>query len=142
MLLEALPARQAARIIGHAAHQQDGVRNTLIETVARHRSWDAILPALALQPAELLPLLANAPATADPAVMAEVLAAARRLDLGQWLVLLIVSLDDAHLDALSRCAALQGPDRVGWLLDAVGSSRRLVEGMLRDLGAVSGTPPS
>jgi len=137
MLLEALSVRQAARIIGQAARQTDGVRNIVIDTVARNHTWDVILPALALQPAELLPLLANVPATADPVVMAEVLACARKLDLGPWLVLLMVSLDDVHIEALSRCDALQDPDRVGWLLENVGTSRRLIRGMLRDLGAVA-----
>jgi hypothetical protein len=137
MLMESLPVRQAARIIGQAARQQDGVRNIVIETVARNHTWDAVLPGLALQPAELLPLLANVPATASPDVMAEVLATARKLDLGQWLVLLMVSLDDEHVAALGQCEALQDPDRVGWLLDNVGSSRRLISGILRDLGAVA-----
>ncbi|MGZ4451802.1 MAG: hypothetical protein ACXVDH_00735 [Nocardioides sp.] len=137
MLVESLPVRQAARIIGQAAHQTEGVRNIVIDTVARNRTWDAILPALALQPAELLPLLANVPATIDPAVMAEVLAVARKLDLGRWLVLLVVSLDDDHIDALSKSEALQDPESVAWLIENLGSSRRLVKGMLRDLGAAA-----
>jgi len=136
MLMESLPVRNTARIISQVARQQEGVRNIVIETVARNHTWEAVLPGLALQPAELLPLLANTPATVDPAIMAEILAVARKLDLGQWLVLLMVSLDDDHIGALGQCEALQDPDRVGWLLDNVGSSRRLISGILRDLGAV------
>jgi hypothetical protein len=135
MLVESLSTTSVARILAQVALQEPPVRNLFVDTVHRIRAWEAAIPGMSQLPAETLPALANVQATLDPHVMSIVIEAARTLDRGPWLVLLLISLDDAHVEALTQVPALQDPEMVAWIVDSVGASQRIVSAVLRDLGA-------
>lgn len=135
MLIDALSPQAMARIIRHVVEQDPAVRDLFVGTVHRLRAWETVLTGLALLPADLLPGLVNLPVTLDPELMSAVITTARKLDLGPWLMLLLISLDDAHADALATIDVLQDPDMVNWLTESVGASRRVIRAILSDLGA-------
>jgi hypothetical protein len=135
MLVESLSSASVARLLAQVALQEAPVRHLFVETLHRIGAWEAAIAGMSQLPAATLPALANVPATLDPGVMSMVVEAARALDLGPWLVLLLISLDDAHVEALPRVPALQDPELVAWIVDSVGASHRTVSAVLRDVGA-------
>ncbi|HEY0889728.1 MAG TPA: hypothetical protein VGE38_08975 [Nocardioides sp.] len=137
MLIDALSPQAIARIIGHVVEQDPAVRDLFVRTVHRLGAWETVLTGLALLPADVLPALVNLPVTLDPELMTAVITTARKLELGAWLMLLLITLDDEHADALATVDVLQDPDMVSWLTESVGASRRITRAILRDLGAAA-----
>lgn len=133
-LLTSLSAESCARLVGQVGVVEDNARESLVEAVAEHDVWPAILPALHTVDQDVLKALVNVPATLDSAIIDRVAMHSHRLDLAPVLVQLVLAMDDEHLDALRESSVLRDPDLQEWLTANAGVGTRLVLPVLESLG--------
>lgn len=133
-LLLSLSEESCARLVGQVGVVAAAAREQIVEAVAAHDVWPAVLPALHRVDQPVLAALVNVPATLDVAVVDRVVEHARALDLAPALVQLLLGLDDAHLDVLQDSKQLRDPGVQEWLLAGAGVSARLVIAVLESLG--------
>lgn len=133
-LLTSLSAHSCARLVAQVGVVEDNARESLIEAVAEHDVWPAVLPALPTVEQDVLKALVNVPATLDSAIVDRVVLHSRQLDLAPVLVQLVLAMDDEHLDALRESSVLREPGLQEWLTANAGVGTRLVLPVLESLG--------
>lgn len=133
-MLTSLSRESSARLIRNVGVVPAETRAELVESVARHRVWASVVPALPEIEPGVMSDLVNVPVTLDPDVIDQVLLAAYELDQAPVLVRLVVALDDAHVEALKGSREVRRPDIQAWLVERSGSSRLIVNAVLEVLG--------
>ncbi|MEX0427051.1 hypothetical protein AB3X52_05410 [Nocardioides sp. DS6] len=133
-LLLSLSPESCARLVAQVGIVSAGAREAIVEAVAEHDVWPAVLPALHVVDAPVLAALVNVPSTLDVAAVDRVVEHARELDLAPVLVQLVLGFDDDHLDVLRESDRLRDPALQEWLITHAGVSGRLVIPVLESLG--------
>jgi hypothetical protein len=133
-LLTALSPQTCARVVAQAGAVADDAREALVQAVADHDVWDAVLPSLHTVEQPVLHALVNVPATLDVAIIDSVVEHARRLDLAPVLVQLVLVFDDEHLDVLRESTRLKDPELLAWFEANAGVGHQLIEPVLATLG--------
>ena len=141
-LLTALRPESRERMLRLVSGQEWDVREGFIAAVIAARAWPEVLHHLDELKTDELSLLVNSRQTQDVAVLDEVIATARGMDLGTVLVRLVLVLDDEHVELLAESKELAVPAVQRWLHDSSGVSQHLLWAVFDGLGIVHEGAPA
>lgn len=132
-LMEVLSPGNRARVLEETTRLTDDQRNNLVNDVIATDSWAMLLDSLDKVSHDALKLIMNVPATAESAVFDAVLDRAIRSERTEAFEAILLTLDAAHVGAMSASKVLTGKEFQSFVSKAPGLGDRL-SGMLAKVG--------